>query len=121
MHRRYLGTRMPRLISLFFIIIASLSLNSAVPAQTMNDIARYTHGLMPVPANVTWRDGRLPLTKAFNIALTGQTDDRLRSYAFRATRRLERTTVIEFPRDFGTDAATATLVIETRSTGNSIP
>jgi hexosaminidase len=76
---------------------------------------------MPVPANVSWKTGRLPLNKGFNVALTGQTDDRLRNYVFRAMRRLEGRTVIELPREFLSSPQGAALVIETRSTGNSIP
>jgi len=108
-----------RLTILFLVLI--LSLNLTVWTQTITDVARSTRGLMPVPASVSWKTGRLPLTKGFNIALTGQTDDGLRSYAFRAMRRLELRTVIQFPLDFANDVAGAGLVIETRSTGNSIP
>ena len=89
-------------------------------AQTVNDTSP-TRGLMPVPANVNWRSGRLPLTKDFVIAFTGQTDDRLRNYAFRAMRRLEGRTVLELSREFSSNPQIAGLVIETRSTGNAIP
>src|SRR3954471_19676701 len=90
-------------------------------SQSMSNIAASTRGLMPVPANVSWKTGRLPLNKAFTVALTGQTDDRLRNYVFRAMRRLEGRTVIELPREFLSSPQGAALVIETRSTGNAIP
>ena len=80
-----------------------------------------TRGLMPIPLSVAWRSGRLSLTKGFTIAFTGQTDERLRDYAFRVMRRLECRTVIELSRDFSTDKINATLVIDTRTTGNPIP
>ena len=77
--------------------------------------------LMPVPAKVTWREGRLPVGKTFTAALRGQADERLRQYLFRVMRRLEGRTVMELSRDSPSDPSSATLLIETRSTGNSIP
>ena len=44
---------------------------------------------MPVPANLTWKNGRLPVTKNFTAAFSGKTDERLKSYVFRILRRLE--------------------------------
>jgi len=76
---------------------------------------------MPVPSSVVWNDQRLPVTKNFKVAVQGQTDARLRNYISRVVRRLEGRTVLEMPRDLATDANDATLVIETRSTGNAIP
>jgi hexosaminidase len=101
-------------------ILAFAPILSTCP-QSMSNIAQSTRGLMPVPANVNWKTGRLPLNKGFSIALTGQTDDRLRSYVFRAMRRLEGRTVLELPREILTNPQGAALVIETHSTGNAIP
>jgi len=120
MHPQCIRTRMTKTNSILILII-SVTLTLIVQAQTVNDLAQTTRGLMPVPASVNWKAGRLPLTKAFNIALTGQTDERLRRYALRAMRRLERKTVLEFSHDLSTDPASAALVIETHSTGNPIP
>ena len=103
------------------MLILSFASTMTVRTQTVGELSAATRGLLPVPANVTWRDGRLPLTKAFNVVMTGQTDDRLRAYAFRALRRLERRAVIELPHEFTTEADKAALVIETHSTGNAIP
>lgn len=77
--------------------------------------------LMPVPASVEWNNGRLPVTKTFAVAVTGQTDERLKSYIFRAVRRLEGRTVLELPRELSSDEASANLLIETASTGNPLP
>ena len=109
---------MTKPISVVSLMIC-IGLGLAVRPQSVNDPV--TRGLMPVPARVNWGTGRLPLAKAFNIVLTGQTDDRLRTYAARAMWRLERRTVIDLPHDLATNVATAALVIETRSTGNAIP
>ena len=106
-----------------FILIIGLVVSppAAALSQTSRDLERSTRGLMPVPANLSWKAGKFPLTKDFSVALTGQTDERLRSYAFRAMRRLENRSVIALSRDFSTDVANAALVIEARSIGNAVP
>lgn len=85
-----------------------------------SDLVVARRNLMPVPASISWREGRLPVTKSFSVAFRGQTDERLRSYVFRVLRRLEGRTVLELPRDPAA-APSAALLIETSSTGNAIP
>lgn len=97
-----------------FVMSAFLS----VSAQNLETARR---NLMPVPARVEWQNGRLAVTKNFTVALTGKTDERLKNYVFRTLRRLEGRTIFEFSRESSADAANATLLIETRSTGNAIP
>ena len=77
--------------------------------------------LMPVPASVEWKNGRLNVAKNFSVAVKGQIDERLRSYIFRVVRRLEARTVMEMSREFSSDSENATLLIEARSTGSAIP
>lgn len=84
------------------------------------DLQSARRGLMPVPASVSWKTGRLPVTKTFSVAVKGQTDERLKKYIFRVMRRLEGRTVLELPREIANDASAA-MLIETRSTGNAIP
>src|SRR5436190_10763901 len=105
-----------KFIVIFFIISSVLA---QVPKSVTLESA--TRNLMPVPASVIWKDGRLPVSKAFSVAISGQTDDRLKSYIFRVMRRLEGRTVIELPRDLSNDTVSASLVVETRSIGNAIP
>ncbi len=102
----------------FYIFTLMLSAIFTVSAQDLQTARR---NLMPVPANVAWKSGRLPVTKTFVTAVSGKTDERLRSYISRAMRRLEGRTVQEFSREFSSDSANATLLIETGSTGNAIP
>ena len=78
-------------------------------------------GLMPVPASVEWKEGRLPVTKAFTVAFTFKPDERLSSYLFRVMRRLEGRTVIELPRNASADTTNASLVIDAQPGGNAIP
>jgi len=94
---------------------------SAILTISAQDLQTARRNLMPVPASVNWKNGRLPVTKNFSVAVAGKTDERLKSYIFRVMRRLEGRTIFEFSRDFSSDAPNAQLLIETNSTGNAIP
>ena len=89
---------------LIFIITVILSTGFIVSAQDLQTARR---NLMPVPADVAWKSGRLPVTKNFTAALTGKTDERLKDYLSRVLRRLEGRTVLEFARDLSNDPANA--------------
>jgi hexosaminidase len=106
-------------IKCFFTFALILSAIFTISAQ--DDLQTARRNLMPVPANVAWKNGRLPITKDFKIAVAGKTDERLKSYIYRVMRRLEGRTIFEFSRDLSNDAANAQLLIETQSTGNAIP
>lgn len=105
---------MPKIsIILVFVFI----LSTVIFAQ---DFQSQRRNLMPVPANISWKNGRLPVTQNFTVALSGKTDERLKSYVSRVMRRLEGRTVLEFSREYSTPT-NASLLIETQSTGNAIP
>lgn len=103
-------------VLLFFTLILS-----AVFTISAQDLRTARRNLMPVPANVSWKSAKFRVTKNFTVALTGKTDERLKSYVFRVMRRLEGRTIFEFSREFSNDAANANLLIQTNSTGNAIP
>ncbi len=103
---------------IFIISVLILSLFLTISAQ---DLQKERRGLMPLPASVNWKSGRLNLTKNFAVAVKGKTDQRLKDYIFRAMRRLEGRTVMQFSRDVSENNETAQLLIETNSTGNAIP
>lgn len=103
----------------FFLIAAIIFVNLGIVSA--QDLQTARRNLMPVPANVNWQSGRLPVTKTFSVAVKGQTDERLKNYIFRVMRRLEGRTVLELSREMLSDAANAQLLIETNSTGNAIP
>ena len=107
-----------------FVAVALFVLgSSSVLAQTgrQAELRSARRNLMPIPASVSWKTGRLPVTKTFTVAVKGQTDERLKKYIFRTVRRLEGRTVLELPRETAIDTAAATLLVETRSAGNAIP
>lgn len=106
------------LIRNLLVFALMLSAFFTISAQ---DLQNQRRNLMPVPANIAWKTGRLSVKKTFTVAITGKTDERLKSYISRVMRRLEGRTIFEFPRDFSNDSANAQLLIETQSTGNTIP
>ena len=102
----------------FFISAVFFANLWTISAQNLQKERR---NLMPVPANVNWKSGKLNVSKDFTVAVKGQTDERLKDYISRVLRRMEGRTVMSFSRDLSNDAANAHLLIETRSTGNAIP
>lgn len=98
-----------------------LLLSTIASAQ---DLIAQRRSLMPVPQSVVWGTGRLAVTKDFRIAFVGNTEKRLRDYAFRAVRRLEGRTVIEMSSDYDDPARAvegATLQITTTSASSYYP
>ncbi|HKE04469.1 MAG TPA: beta-N-acetylhexosaminidase N-terminal domain-containing protein, partial [Blastocatellia bacterium] len=82
------------------------------------------HNLMPTPAEVRFQSGRLgglAIGKSFSVAIRGHNDQRLESGIDRALRRLEGRIGLELRRGLAPDPGTATLVIECREAGQSIP
>lgn len=104
--------------SLISSVILGFACFSVVVAVTPVETRR---NLMPVPASISWKDGRLPVSKNFSVAVSGKVDERLKAYISRAMRRLEGRTVMEFSGDFVAQSESATLVVQPSSTGNAIP
>lgn len=94
---------------------------SAVLVVSAQDLQIQRRNLIPVPASVNWKSGRLNVSKDFTVAVKGQTDERLKNYIFRVMRRIEGRTVMAFSREISNDAGNSQLLIETKSTGNAIP
>ena len=80
-----------------------------------------THHLMPVPASIAFQSGRVPITAATTLAVTGVSDERLRAATQRMMRRLESRTGYTMARAFATDVASATIVVEAAAPGASLP
>ncbi|CAN5873901.1 hypothetical protein BH20ACI4_BH20ACI4_09310 [soil metagenome] len=94
-----------------------------IPAQDKDSsvLQKERRNLMPVPANLQWQEGRLPVSKDFTVSVRGKTDQRLKDYIFRMMRRMEGRTVMSFSRNLAENNDSAKLIIETASTGNAIP
>lgn len=59
-----------------------------------------TRNLMPVPKKVEWTQGKFRLTADFEMAIYGNPDTRIYSYATRVLRRLSGRTGLFFPQDY---------------------
>jgi len=77
--------------------------------------------LMPVPASVQTKAGRLPITSTFSVATKNYSDDRLRSGIVRIVKRLAGRTVLSLPADLATDESIAALVVQCGGPGEVIP
>ncbi len=75
--------------------------------------------LMPLPAQLTWEEGRLPLDSTFTARLAGVQDDRLERALTRALVRLGQR-IGQPVATVATSAAAARLVVEIGSAGQAI-
>jgi hexosaminidase len=76
---------------------------------------------MPVPADIAFGAGRLPVTSAFSAHVAGCRDARVEPAVHRALRRLQGRTGIEFTAPITPDASTAALVVECARAGGTRP
>jgi hexosaminidase len=107
-------TRKSALLGLILPCVASIC------AQTNSAIAD-RHNLMPVPMKYEFKQGRLSVTKSFDVAVLGHRDNRLLAGIDRAIRRLEGRIGIELSRRLSDDATTAALLIECLGPGQNVP
>ncbi len=84
--------------------------------------------LMPVPAQLQWGEGRLPVTSGLQVAIGGSVDDaRLRGGIDRFLRRAQERTGLTFPHlasggfAVGHNQTDATIVIECAAPGEPLP
>ena len=106
---------MPR----YLTILAAVSLLSA--AATGQAPTAPEHFLMPVPASVSWQGGRLPISNATTVAVTGAADDRLKAATQRMMRRLESRTGHTMARAFAKDPTASTILVDAKSPGATMP
>ncbi|MBV8855484.1 MAG: family 20 glycosylhydrolase, partial [Acidobacteria bacterium] len=105
----------PKLVTV--LLLSSFAPN--VAAQTPPPAVR--NNLMPVPASVRFKQGRLAVDKTFTVAAAGHVDERLRAGVDRMLRRLEGRTVLELARGLSADTAGAKLLVEARGPGKAVP
>jgi hexosaminidase len=79
------------------------------------------HRLMPVPAAVEFRDGRLKIDASFSVFVQGHSDARLEGAIHRFSRRLEGRTGFEFSRAAASDARAAKLSVQCNGPGKPVP
>jgi hexosaminidase len=113
--------KLKRLVSVVLLHACVLCASAQVTSQQAAQLTAARRNLMPVPASVQFGAGRLAVTKSFTVAATGHVDERLRAGVERTMRRLEGRTVMEFARGLAADAGGATLVIECKGPGRTVP
>jgi len=92
---------------------------AANPKSTQSNTPQ--HRLMPVPASVQFHEGRLKIDAAFTVFVQGHSDARLEAALFRASRRLEGRTGLEFTRTPATEARSARLLVQCNGPGKAVP
>ncbi|HXM33856.1 MAG TPA: family 20 glycosylhydrolase, partial [Pyrinomonadaceae bacterium] len=105
------------------IIICALVISSPVRAQERTSTVMVTGrlNLMPVPASVEMRAGRLAINGSFNIVVKDYADDRLRAGITRMIRRLAGRTVLTLSLDPAANESAGTLVVQCERAGDAIP
>ncbi len=89
-------------------------LAAAVPLRAQNN------NLMPQPAKLVEREGRLAIDASFSVGFAGYREVRLEDAAKRLLRRLERQTGIPMSEDVEPDASRAKLVIDCAGPGEAV-
>jgi len=78
------------------------------------------NNLMPQPAKLVEREGRLAIDASFSVGFTGYREVRLENAARCLLRRLEKQTGIPMPEEVEPDASRATLVIDCAGPGEAV-
>jgi hexosaminidase len=102
-------------------LLLLLSINIHTREQVAQTQSPARHHLMPVPASLSFRPGRLNFNNSFRVAVDGYRDARLQRGVERAVKRLSDRTGLELARTLSSDSAGATLLIQTQGPGQSIP
>jgi hexosaminidase len=89
---------------------------SAIPAP----LSARENYLMPQPAKLEEREGRLAIDASFSVGFAGYREVRLEKAAKRLLRRLERQTGIPMSEEVEPDASRATLVIDCAGPGQAV-
>ncbi|HEY6122538.1 MAG TPA: family 20 glycosylhydrolase [Pyrinomonadaceae bacterium] len=79
------------------------------------------HNLMPVPASIQFRPGRLLIDNSFKVATRGYSDTRLQSGIDRVISRLEGRTLLLLSRVQTSDPQSANLLIQCDGAGLAVP
>jgi hexosaminidase len=103
-------------------VSASVSVPDESPSGAQaGSAAGVTHNLMPVPAAIQFRPGRLIIDSSFTAAIGGSSDARLQAALERAVHRLQGRIGIELNHTPAESASVATLAIKCEAPGNPIP
>jgi hexosaminidase len=110
-----------RYLRLTFVVVSALFMSFPGDAQESTTSQASQPDLMPMPASVSMKTGRLLVTSSFTVATNAYADDRLRNGIARMVRRLAGRTVLSLSYDPAADEQTATLVVQCEGAGDVIP
>lgn len=115
--------RIPKYVQLgVFLTFASImSLPVRAQDSTSAAVSPVQLNLMPVPASMQTRSGRLAITGTFSVATKDYSDDRLRAGIARMLKRLAGRTVITLPLELVANESAATLVVQCKAAGDTVP
>ena len=84
------------LSALTMLLFFGAAAHASAATSAIASAAVPTLNLMPVPASITVHDGKLRLTKDFNLSYSGPASARLQAYGTRFLRRLDGRTGLFF-------------------------
>lgn len=112
---------MTRQQPILLTLILIYALSATTKSQSLNPSPVQPLNLMPTPASVLLRPGRLAITETFRIATAKYSDERVRAAIERIKKRMQVRTGLTFPEGLLSDASTATLIVECEGPGQIIP
>ena len=103
------------------VLTCAFAICAQAPSSTPSTPSTRVHNLMPVPASVNFRPGRLPINPSFRVATQGFSDARLQAGIFRASKRLAGRTGLTLNLNPATNETDATLLIQCQGAGQAVP
>ena len=97
-----------------------LFLLSSLPVFSQMNSQQSQPHLMPVPANVKYQSGHMPIDSTFSVASDAKADPRIAAAVERMVRRLEGRTVITIPNELKSDTS-AKLLIHCKTVSPDLP
>ena len=103
------------------VLTCAFAIRAQAPSSTPSNPSTSAHNLMPVPASVNFRPGRLAINASFRAATRGYSDARLLAGIARASKRLAGRTGLTLNLNPATNEADATLLIQCQGAGQAVP
>src|SRR2546425_8348772 len=103
------------------VLTCAFAISAQEPSSSPLNPSTRAHNLMPVPASVNFRPGRLVINNSFRVATRGFSDARLQAGIARASKRLSGRTGLTLNLIPATNEADATLLIQCQGAGQATP
>src|ERR1700738_1934054 len=103
------------------LLTCAVAIRAQVPSSTPSNPSTRAHNLMPGPASLNFRPGRLAINNSFRVATQGFSDARLQAGIARALKRLAGRTGLTLNLNSATNEAEAPLLIQCQGAGQAVP